>query len=43
MNLMYFYVLLKYNLEILKLRITGRGNEIYCRPPGFFCGAFRLQ
>ena len=29
MNLMYFYVLLKYNLEILKLRITGRGNEIY--------------
>ena len=26
---MYFYVLLKYNLEILKLRITGRGNEIY--------------
>lgn len=29
MNLIYFYVLLKYNLEILKLRITGRGNEIY--------------
>ena len=24
-------------------RDRGRGNEIYCRPPGFFCGAFRLQ